>query len=109
MFWRKIDPTDGGGQFCDRGPSYRTAIFVTDNAQQQVAEQQKAEAARILDKEVVTPILPAATFYPAEDYHQDFYEKSSTRYSFYRWSCGRDETVKRVWGKEAFKGIPGKG
>lgn len=107
--FRSVDPTDGGGQFCDRGPSYRTAIFVTDDAQRQVAEQQKAEAARILDKEVVTPILPAATFYPAEDYHQDFYEKSSTRYSFYRWSCGRDETVKRVWGKEAFKGIPGKG
>jgi peptide-methionine (S)-S-oxide reductase len=107
--FRSVDPTDAGGQFCDRGPSYRTAIFVTDDAQRQVAEQQKAEAARILDKEVVTPILPAATFYPAEDYHQDFYEKSSTRYSFYRWSCGRDETVKRVWGKEAFKGIPGKG
>ncbi|WP_425088531.1 peptide-methionine (S)-S-oxide reductase MsrA [Stappia sp.] len=107
--FRSVDPTDAGGQFCDRGPSYRTAIFVTDDAQRRVAEAAKQDAQKRLDREVVTPILPAATFYPAEDYHQDFYEKSSTRYSYYRWSCGRDETVKRVWGKEAFKGIPGKG
>jgi peptide-methionine (S)-S-oxide reductase len=107
--FRSVDPTDAGGQFCDRGPSYRTAIFVADDAQRRIAEQEKAEAARTLDKEIVTPILDAATFYPAEDYHQDFYEKSSTRYTYYRWSCGRDQTVKRVWGKDAFKGIPGKG
>ncbi|WP_029058455.1 peptide-methionine (S)-S-oxide reductase MsrA [Stappia stellulata] len=107
--FRSVDPTDAGGQFCDRGPSYRTAIFATDDDQRRVAERAKAQAADRLDTEIVTPVLDAATFYPAEAYHQDFYEKSPTRYTYYRWSCGRDETVKRVWGKDAFKGIPGKG
>ncbi|SDT89946.1 peptide-methionine (S)-S-oxide reductase MsrA [Stappia sp. ES.058] len=107
--FRSVDPTDAGGQFCDRGPSYRTAIFATDAEQRRIAEREKAQAAVSLDTKIATPILDAATFYPAEDYHQDFYEKSPTRYTYYRWSCGRDDTVKRVWGKEAFKGIPGKG
>ncbi|WP_417767780.1 peptide-methionine (S)-S-oxide reductase MsrA [Stappia sp.] len=105
---RSVDPTDDGGQFCDRGASYRTAIFTQDDKQQQVAEARKAEAATQLGTEIVTPVLPAGVFYPAEDYHQDFYERSPRRYTYYRWSCGRDKQVKKIWGTDAYKGIPGK-
>lgn len=99
-FWTHVDPTDAGGQFCDRGESYRTAVFATPE-QIDAARKSKAdlEASGRLQKPVVTPILPAVTFYEAEDYHQDFYKKSSLRYNFYRKSCGRDATIARVWGK----------
>lgn len=105
---RSVDPTDDGGQFCDRGASYRTAIFAQDDKQQQVAEARKAEAATQLGAEIVTPVLPAGAFYPAEDYHQDFHERSPRRYTYYRWSCGRDKQVKKIWGADAYSGIPGK-
>jgi peptide-methionine (S)-S-oxide reductase len=81
IFWRTIDVTDAGGQFCDRGPSYRTAIFVTDGAQRAVAEASKAAAQQALGDEIVTEIIDATAFWPAEDYHQDYLEKHPNGYT----------------------------
>lgn len=100
-FFRTIDPLDGGGQFCDRGSQYRSAIFVANEQERQVAEGIKARLAKILQKPIATEILPAAQFYPAEDYHQDYYEKNPIRYRFYRHNCGRDARVEKVWGESA--------
>lgn len=105
IFWRTIDVTDDGGQFCDRGPSYRTAIFVADDEERTAAEASKAEAEAALGKPIVTPILDAPAFWPAEDYHQNFYQVSSFRYTGYRFACGRDRRVKDVWGDQAYRGI----
>lgn len=107
-FFRSVDPLDAGGQFCDRGASYRTAIFVAGPEQKARAEAAKAAAATALGARLATPILPTAPFYPAEDYHQNYYDKNPTRYAYYRWSCGRDARINAVWGKDAFAGIPGK-
>jgi peptide-methionine (S)-S-oxide reductase len=98
-YWRLVDPTDAGGQFCDRGDSYRTAIFATP-AQMADAEASKAAliAAKTLKDPVVTPVLPAAPFTVAEDYHQDYAKKNPVRYNFYRNGCGRDARLKQVWG-----------
>lgn len=98
-FWRHVDPTDAGGQFCDRGPSYRTAIFPLSDEQRDTAEMSKAalDASEVLSEPVVTPILDAATFWPAEDYHQDYYQKNRLRYTYYRNGCGRDARIKDVW------------
>jgi peptide-methionine (S)-S-oxide reductase len=106
-FWHSVDPTDDGGQFCDRGPSYETAIFVTEE-QRAIAEASKKRIAEgeYPKKPIVTPILDAKPFYPAETYHQDYYQKNPIRYRYYRSRCGRDATVKRVWGPNAYKGIP---
>jgi peptide-methionine (S)-S-oxide reductase len=113
MFFRSVDPTDAGGQFCDRGESYRTAIFTTSIADAEAAEQAKAEAQNALGTAIVTPILEAGTFYPAEDYHQDYYKGSklvltrfgpkrqSFAYKAYREACGRDARVKELWGEAA--------
>ena len=98
-FFRTVDPTDAGGQFCDRGTSYRTAIFVADDAQRRAAEAEKAEVDARLEAPVVTPVLPAAQFYPAEGYHQDYYKKNSLKYGFYRSRCGRDARLAELWGK----------
>lgn len=99
-FWRIVDPTDGGGQFCDRGPSYRTAIFTADGVQRKAATTSKAalEKSGQLKVPVVTPILPLGAFYKAEEYHQEYSEKNAVRYSFYRFNCGRDARLSRVWG-----------
>jgi peptide methionine sulfoxide reductase msrA/msrB len=99
-FWRHIDPTDDGGQFCDRGEQYRSAIFYGDEAQRLAAEKSKADLDKsgVLRKPVVTEIRALTVFYPAEDYHQDYAEKNHLRYEYYRFSCGRDKTVKAVWG-----------
>lgn len=99
-FWRHIDPTDGGGQFCDRGDSYESAIFALDEAQRAEAEASKAaiDASGKLPKPIVTPVLPATTFYPAEVYHQDFHTKNPARYAPYRYGCGRDARVAELWG-----------
>ena len=97
-YFRTVDPTDANGQFCDRGESYRTAIFAVDEAQRRIAEAAKAEADRVLKAPVVTPVLAAATFYPAEGYHQDYYKKNALKYRFYRSRCGRDARLKEVWG-----------
>jgi peptide-methionine (S)-S-oxide reductase len=97
-FIRTVDPTDAGGQFCDRGESYRTAIFVSGGGERREAGAALAEANRTLGGRVVTPILPAAAFYPAEDYHQDYYRKNPIRYGYYRTRCGRDARLREVWG-----------
>jgi peptide-methionine (S)-S-oxide reductase len=100
-FLRTIDPTDAGGQFCDRGPNYRTAIFVASPAQRLAAEAALAEANRILHGRVVTPVRAAAPFYPAEAYHQDYARRNSLSYGLYRRGCGRDARLREVWGAEA--------
>lgn len=106
VFWRSVDPTDAGGQFCDRGRSYETAIFVENDEQRRVAEESKAAADAALDGDIVTPIEPAGQFYPAEDYHQDYYNKNPLQYKYYRWSCGRNARINEVWGGQAYRGIP---
>jgi len=107
VFWRSVDPTDGGGQFCDRGESYRTAIFYRNEAQQRLAlaSRQRLEESGQLVEAVATTLEPASTFYAAEDYHQDYYRKNPLRYQFYRYSCGRDERIKELWGEQAHQGI----
>lgn len=112
-FFRSVDPTDAGGQFCDRGKNYATAIFALDGAQRKVAKIAKSDAAAALGKKVVTPIKSATVFYPAENYHQNYYKSNEvvlTRfgpsskakaYKRYRKACGRDAKVKQLWGKEA--------
>ncbi len=99
-FFRTIDPLDAGGQFCDRGYQYRSALFVANPEQQRVASSAKARAANQLKGKgaVATLILPAAKFYPAEAYHQDYYKKNPVRYRFYRLTCGRDARLNKVWG-----------
>ena len=113
LFLRSTDVTDAGGQFCDRGPAYRTAIFVANDSQKADATAAVAAASDALGKKIVTPIKPAMKFWPAEDYHQDYYKSSElvlTRngpkqkknaYKFYRDACGRDARVKELWGAEA--------
>lgn len=106
-FWRTVDPTDPKGQFCDKGASYRTAIFVMNESQKEIATASlKAEQETgPLKGRIVTPVLDAKTFYPAETYHQDYYEKNPLRYKYYRYSCGRDQRVKSLWGDEAYQGL----
>jgi peptide-methionine (S)-S-oxide reductase len=113
MFLRSVDPTDAGGQFCDRGDSYRTAIFAGNPEERAAAEAAIAEAEQALGRDVVTPILDAAPFYPAEDYHQDYYKSDdiiitrfgprtkASAYALYREACGRDARVRELWGAEA--------
>jgi len=104
-YWVNIDPFDAGGQFCDRGHSYMSAIFVANEEERKIAEVSKKEVqAMFPDKKVVTPILDASTFYPikgSESYHQDYYRKNPIRYKFYRWNCGRDQRLKEIWGDKA--------
>jgi peptide methionine sulfoxide reductase msrA/msrB len=102
VFWRQIDPTDPDGQFVDRGPQYRSAIFYLTEEQKALAEKSKEELDKSgrFDKPIVTEILPASTFYRAEDYHQDYYKKNPLRYKFYRFNSGRDQFLKRVWKKD---------
>ncbi|WP_019850441.1 peptide-methionine (R)-S-oxide reductase MsrB [Desulfitobacterium sp. PCE1] len=102
LFWQQIDPTDPGGQFHDRGESYRTAIFYHNEEQRHLAEESKNALTRSLrfNKPIVTKILPAAPFYPAEDYHQGYYEKNAFRYALYRQGSGRDAFLKKHWSEE---------
>lgn len=99
VYWRQVDPTDPGGQFVDRGHAYSTAIFFHNDEQQRLAKASKDALAEsgVFDKPIVTPILPAATFYPAEEYHQDYYKKSSLKYKYYRSRSGRDSFLDKVW------------
>lgn len=101
IFWQNVNPTDAGGQFVDRGAQYRTAIFYHDAEQLRLAEASKARLASSgkFTAPIVTPILPAGPFYPAEEYHQDYYEKSPIRYKFYRYNSGRDQFLESIWGK----------
>jgi len=110
IFWRSVDPTDDGGQFCDRGHSYKTAVFVKGDEQLKIAKTSKAmiEKKKLLKDPIVTPIIHASVFFNAEEYHQDFHNKSPARYNLYRYSCRRNKRVKSLWGKEAYSGIPKK-
>lgn len=103
VFWRNIDPLDGRGQFCDKGPHYTSAIYALDDEQQAAAEASKVELASggKLKGEIQTEILSAGAFYPAEEYHQDYYAKNPVRYNYYRWGCGRDARLKKLWGEGA--------
>jgi peptide-methionine (S)-S-oxide reductase len=101
VFWRNVDPTDAGGQFCDRGNQYRTGIFYHSEEQKRQAEATKRKLEGRFDRPVVTPIEAAGAFYPAEEYHQDFYDKSPIRYKVYRTGCGRDRRLEELWGDEA--------
>jgi peptide-methionine (S)-S-oxide reductase len=100
VFWHNIDPLDNGGQFCDKGPQYRSGIFYHDATQQKLAEESKAAVEKKLGR-VATDILPASNFWPAEEYHQHYYKKNPVRYHFYRFNCGRDQRLKAVWGSAA--------
>ena len=118
IFLRTVDVTDAGGQFCDRGFGYSTAIYPLDNAQAEQARAELAKADKVLGGKVVTPVEKPAVFWPAEDYHQNYYKSDArvlTRFGYvtrahaykgYRKACGRDARVKSVWGGEAYKGLP---
>jgi peptide-methionine (S)-S-oxide reductase len=101
VFWRNVDLLDAGGQFCDRGPEYRPAIFVHDDEQKRIAEESKAALAASgrFPKPIVVPVEPAQPFYVAEDYHQDYYQKNPIKYRYYRAGCGRDARLQELWGK----------
>jgi peptide-methionine (S)-S-oxide reductase len=107
VFWHSVDPTDAGGQFCDRGHSYTTAIYTHSDTQQRLAEDSKRaiERSGVLEQPVVTPIEPAGAFYPAEDFHQGYYKKNPVRYAFYRFTCGRDRRLENLWGEAAHREI----
>lgn len=104
-YWLQIDPFDDIGQFCDKGFSYLSAIFVANEKERKLAAQSRQKVVKQFpDKKVVTPILDASVFYPIkgdESYHQDFYKKSPIRYKFYRYNCGRDSRLKKIWGDKA--------
>lgn len=101
VFWRNIDPTTRDRQFCDVGHQYRTAIFYHDEEQKRLAEESRAELEKTkpFPEPIVTEIVPAGVFTPAEEYHQDYYLKNPIRYRFYRYTCGRDQRLEELWGK----------
>jgi peptide-methionine (S)-S-oxide reductase len=100
-FWHHVDPTDAKGQFCDKGDQYRTGIFTSDPDEMALAATSRAAAQEQLGQPIVTEILPAATFWVAEEYHQDFYKKNPVHYTAYRTGCGRDARVEELWGDVA--------
>ncbi len=103
---RRVDPSDCGGQLCDRGGRYTTTVFVLNDEQKAIADASRAElnTSKVLRDPVVTPIRAASKFYPAEDYHQDYHAKNPYRYKLYRYGCGRDRRVKSLWGDDAWGG-----
>lgn len=108
VFWRQINPTDGNGQFVDRGPQYRPVVFYKDKEQKKLAEQSRQELqdSGIYDKPIATEILPASTFYPAEDYHQNYHTTHPIRYKYYRSRSGRDQYLDKIWSKDRDKKDP---
>lgn len=100
VFWKNIDPTDDRGQFCDRGLHYRPTLFHHDEAQREIAERSKAalQQSKPFKADINTPIVAASTFYPAEEYHQDYYQRNPIRYKYYRNACGRDKRLQQLWG-----------
>ncbi|HVR96245.1 MAG TPA: peptide-methionine (S)-S-oxide reductase MsrA, partial [Thermoanaerobaculia bacterium] len=100
VYWRNIDPTTPNRQFCDHGNQYRSAIFYHDETQKRLAEESKArlEKSKPFREPIVTEIVPLTQFYPAEEYHQDYYRKNPIRYKFYRHGCGRDQRLEELWG-----------
>mgnify|MGYP001447828016 FL=1 len=102
LYWVNVDPLDNAGQFCDKGPSYRSAIFPGTEQEQALAEQSLSSVVdRFAPDKVYTEIRPASTFWPVEEYHQDYYLKNPVRYKYYRWNCGRDQRLKQLWGDSA--------
>jgi len=103
VFWHNIDPLTANAQFCDHGDQYRTAIFYHDEAQRRLAEESKRqlEGSKRFAGPIVTEIVPASEFYPAEEYHQKYHQKNPARYQYYRWRCGRDQRLKELWGAAA--------
>jgi peptide-methionine (S)-S-oxide reductase len=106
VYWRNVDPLNGSGQFCDHGPQYTAAIFVANTEQRLAAEKTRREVEQRFAKTVAVMILPVTDFYVAEDYHQDYYKKNPIRYKFYRFTCGRDNQLEKLWGHEARDGQP---
>ena len=102
-YWRTIDPTTKDRQFCDAGSPYRTAIFAQDAEQLKIAQASKAalEKSKPFKEPIVTEVVMGGPFYPAEEYHQDYYKKNPVRYNYYRLSCGRDARLKELWGSQA--------
>jgi peptide-methionine (S)-S-oxide reductase len=98
VFWKNVDPFDARGQFCDKGSQYLSAVFVGGPEEQALAEESKAKVAADFGKPVETAVLPAAAFYPAEDYHQNFHVTNAARYKFYKFGCGRAQRLKQLWG-----------
>jgi len=108
-YWRNVDALDGDGQFCDRGSSYRPVIFTQGETQKQQAEASLKAAARELGKPVSAirvQIKPLSRFWPAEGYHQDYAERNSVKYNYYRWACGRDRRLDQLWGSKARSSAP---
>jgi peptide-methionine (S)-S-oxide reductase len=102
LYWVNVDPFDNKGQFCDKGPSYRSAIFPASDEELQQAEQSRAVVeARFAPDKVYTEIRPAGEFWPVEEGHQDYYLKNPVRYKYYRWNCGRDQRLEKIWGTVA--------
>lgn len=100
VFWHNIDPFDNEGQFCDKGNQYKASIFYLDQRQKQLADASTIMIEqRLLDKNIVTSIMAAGKFYPAEESHQDYYLKNPTKYKFFRFTCGRDRRLEKIWGK----------
>lgn len=104
VFWHSVDPTDAGGQFCDRGHAYTTAIYATSQAQLKQAKASEVAVKKDLGQ-VATEVTTAPTFWPAEGYHQDYYKKNPLKYRYYRTGCGRNARVESVWGDKAYMGI----
>ncbi|MEM7399207.1 MAG: peptide-methionine (S)-S-oxide reductase MsrA [Pseudomonadota bacterium] len=100
-FWRNIDPFDPAGQFCDQGPAYKTAVFVSDEAEQSLAEKTKQDIETRFGKQVETQIRPTSTFTAAEEYHQDYHTKNPVSYKYYKWNCGRAQRLSEIWGGES--------
>ena len=99
QYWRNVDPFDAEGQFCDKGEAYRTVIFVSEDAEKELAETTKAEIEARFKQDVVTEIKPVTTFTAAEDYHQDYHNQNPVSYKFYKWGCGRAQRLAEIWGK----------
>ena len=100
VFWRNIDPLTANAQFCDSGSQYRSGVFYHDQTQKTLAEASKKRVQSRFKQPIVTEIVQASEFYPAEDYHQDYYKKNPIRYKFYRYSCGRDKRLQELWGDQ---------
>ena len=100
-FWRNVDPLDGRGQFCDQGSQYRSIVFYHDDTQHQLAEDSKQAIGNLFEPPIATELLPAAAFYAAEDYHQNYYQTHPARYRLYRYGCGRDQRLAELWGPQS--------
>lgn len=98
-FWHNIDPFDAGGQFCDQGSAYESAVFVANDAEKQLAEKTKQEIAARFKQDVATVIEPVTTFTPAEEYHQNYHNTNPVSYKYYKWGCGRTQRLAEIWGK----------